>query len=153
MNEALDEEVSGGLSAPAWRKVLGDVGAERAAQDDAEGYLRDYRDGTGGSAAGCPTLARDREAAREAARRAADATRSGAVTWRHLSEASHAGVVASPVASGELRAQLVRHAAVVLAWIEAIDRRADEARIDRAAAARAKPAGWWARLWRRLRRE
>lgn len=93
-------------------KVLGDVRAERLAQDVMWG-IQEHPDGTnaGGTAA-----------ADAAKRELEEAARQGAHTWRHIlhEEVLEAFAEEDP---DRLRAELVQVAAVAVKWIQAIDRR------------------------------
>jgi hypothetical protein len=95
-------------------RVLTDVYAERLAQDKKWGE-QNHPDGTG--MPGDDVLA---NSARESCDRAA---KSGRLTFRHiLMEEVYEACAESGAA--ELRNELIQVAAVAVAWIEAIDRRA-----------------------------
>ncbi|WP_344865700.1 hypothetical protein [Planomonospora alba] len=93
-------------------RVLGEIGAERAAQDARWG-IQDVPDGTGPQGAAAAERAKG-----ETAAAAAD----GTLTWRHIlvEEVLEALAEDDP---GALRAELVQVAAVAAKWIQAIDRR------------------------------
>lgn len=95
-------------------RALSDVRAERAAQDERWGPQH-HPDGT----------ARPRDLAAADVQRQAtdDAAATGALTWRDIlsEEVAEAFAEADP---DELRAELVQVAAVAVAWVEDIDRRA-----------------------------
>lgn len=96
-------------------RVLEDVRAERYAQDAKWGQ-QNHPDGTGPT---IPTLNRA-----DYARRECDyAHQHGVGTWRHILEEEHAEALAERDPE-KLRAELIQVAAVAVAWVEAIDRRA-----------------------------
>ncbi len=138
--EALDEEFDPvvSLAGPLLRKALADVAAARSMEDSAEGFFRDYRDGTAGRVEGGPTVSRDQTNYREAKIRRA--TAGGRLTWRHQLEERCARVIAE-ADEKNLRAFLVHLAELSVSWVEAIDRRKDEKRI-----ARKIRKTWWMRL-------
>lgn len=93
-------------------RVLADVAAERAAQDEMWG-IQDFPDGTG----------REHTAAAETAKRdCGTAWANARLTWRHLlnEEFFEALAETDPQA---LRAELVQTAAVAVKWVQALDRR------------------------------
>lgn len=93
-------------------RVLADVAAERAAQDELWG-IQDFPDGTG----------HEHAAAAEAAKRDCGAAWAGArLTWRHLliEEFFEALAETDPTA---LRTELVQMAAAAVKWVQALDRR------------------------------
>ncbi|MEV0628902.1 hypothetical protein [Nonomuraea wenchangensis] len=94
-------------------RALGDVVAERAAQDARFG-MQELPDGTGGAGAA------DRSA--EARDETDEADRAGTLTWRHIlaEEVLEAFAETDP---GRLRAELVQVAAVAVKWVQALDRR------------------------------
>lgn len=93
--------------------ALANVAAERTRQDAKWGE-QNHPDGTG------EMYARDAENARFRCQRAAA---KGEVTWQHIldEEVAEAYAESDPV---KLRAELVQVAAVAVAWVDAIDRRA-----------------------------
>jgi hypothetical protein len=98
----------------ARHRVLADVDNERTAQDIVWGE-QNHPDGTG--------LPYDTETAEAARERCQQSAAMGTVTWREIlfEEVWEAMAEADPV---KLREELVQVAAVALAWVEAIDRRA-----------------------------
>jgi hypothetical protein len=95
--------------------VLADVAAERQAQDDKWGSNRDFPDGTGGSFAA---------SLRDTAQRLTDRmAQEGTTTWKHILREEFLEAMAEEDPE-QLREELVQVAAVAVAWIEAIDRRA-----------------------------
>ncbi len=102
-----DSNVPGSLA-----RVLADVAAERAAQDEQWG-VQDLPDGTvPGHAAVADAAKRDAQAAWKA----------GRLTWRHiLEEEFHEALAETDPAA--LRTELVQTAAVAVKWVQAIDRR------------------------------
>ncbi len=138
-HDALDEDFDpvAGLSGPLMRKVLADVAKERLRQDGDMGIMRDYHDGSGGRMVSGPTLSRDRERTRETLRALKQAEGTSRMTWRHLAEDSFALAMAADN-DRDLRKMLLSVAAHSVAWIEAIDRRKDEKRIER----KMKPTLW-----------
>lgn len=99
--------------AEATRLVLGDVSAERAAQDERWGE-QNHPDGTGGLH---HVLAAD-----DIRRRVQQAAAEGRQRWANVlgEEVAEAFAEDDPA---KLRAELVQVAAVAVAWAEAIDRR------------------------------
>lgn len=94
-------------------RVLGDVAAERAAQDTRWG-IQAVPDGTG---------AVDAVAQADRARRETDeAGRRGELTWRHIlrEEVLEAFAESDPE---RLRTELIQVAAVAVKWAQALDRR------------------------------
>ncbi|WP_336205309.1 NUDIX hydrolase [Nonomuraea sp. LPB2021202275-12-8] len=94
-------------------RVLAEVGAERAAQDETHG-VQELPDGTGAGAA---------VAEADTARRETDAAAgAGALTWRHIlmEEVLEACAETDPE---RLRTELVQVAAVAVKWAQALDRR------------------------------
>ncbi|WP_214316832.1 NUDIX hydrolase [Nonomuraea sediminis] len=94
-------------------RVLGDVAAERAAQDARWG-VQEFPDGTGGDGAA---------AAADAAKRLVGAAYdAGHLTWRDVlhEEVLEAFAEADPE---RLRAELIQVAAVAVKWVQALDRR------------------------------
>ncbi|MFC4007305.1 hypothetical protein ACFOY2_08735 [Nonomuraea purpurea] len=103
-----DAGVTGSLA-----RVLADVAAERAAQDERWG-MQTLPDGTGGQDA---TTHSDR------ARRQTDAAaQDGGLTWRHIleEEVLEAFAESDPA---RLRTELIQVAAVAVKWAQALDRR------------------------------
>ncbi|MDH2429486.1 hypothetical protein [Sphaerisporangium sp. TRM90804] len=100
-------------------RALGDVGAERVAQDMRWG-IRDHPDGTGPHAGEAAELAKGETAA---------AFADGSLTWRHIliEEVLEAFAEDDPA---RLRAELVQVAAVATKWIQALDRRGLPAETD-----------------------
>ncbi|MFC4059317.1 hypothetical protein ACFOWE_13510 [Planomonospora corallina] len=96
-------------------RVLGEIGAERAAQDARWG-IQDVPDGTGPEGTAAAERAKDETAAAAAA---------GTLTWRHIliEEVLEAFAEDDP---GALRTELVQVAAVAAKWIQALDRRFPE---------------------------
>lgn len=94
--------------------VLTEIESERGRQDRKFG-AQNCPDGTGGIAAACRAF-RSRSDCD-----AADGL--GRKTWRHILDEEVAEALAETEAD-RLRAELVQVAAVAVAWIEAIDRRA-----------------------------
>jgi len=141
------------LAGPLMKKVLNEVALERQKQDGTEGFFRDYLDGTAGRLPMGPTISRERENALEIGRREAAARKTGKLTWRHQLE-THAAVVLCEPSEETLRRKLVELAAVSVAWVEAIDRRKDEKRIEKKIHARLplfeRIRQWW-KAWRRGR--
>lgn len=125
---------------PLRSTVIDEVRKALARQDASIGMFRDFADGSAGRALHGPTVSRDMDAEREARRKRLDAERTGRITWRHLLDEAHASVVSSGP-EPRIRAQLVELAALAVSWIEAIDRRKDEKRIE----LKRRPT-WWARL-------
>jgi hypothetical protein len=99
---------------PKSGRVLVEVGRERVAQDAKWGE-QNHRDGTGHD---CDKVTADRQ------RRACErAFREGWGSWSHIlrEEVAEAMAESDPA---KLRAELIQVAAVAVAWVEAIDRRA-----------------------------
>jgi len=94
--------------------VLAEIRAERARQDAKFGE-QNHPDGTGGSG---PLHLADRCRAM-----AVKAAQEGTLTWRMVSDEEHAEAMAESDPQ-RLRAELIQDAAVKVAWIQAIDRRA-----------------------------
>lgn len=94
--------------------ILAEVQAERERQDAKWGE-QNHPDGTGGIQS---RMLRD-----EAQKTCQAAAERGTVTWLHIADEEHCEALAEsdPV---RLRAELVQAAAVYVAWIAAIDRRA-----------------------------
>ncbi|MEV4174673.1 hypothetical protein [Nonomuraea sp. NPDC049709] len=103
-----DAGVAGSLA-----RVLGEVAAERAAQDAKFG-MQVLPDGTGGEG-----MAAESELARRLTDKAAEA---GGLTWRHIleEEVREAFAESDPE---RLRAELIQVAAVAVKWAQALDRR------------------------------
>ncbi len=143
-----DFDPNGAIGGPALRVVLNDLAGSRRRMDSDIGLFLDFADGTAGRALHGPTISRDKEAAVEANRRRAQADRSGKTTWRHRLEEAFTEVVAEGNEK-HLRRRLVTLGAETVAWIEAIDRRADEKRIERKQIARlplfTRILAWWRR--------
>ncbi|GAA3982844.1 hypothetical protein GCM10023085_76290 [Actinomadura viridis] len=101
---------AGGLT-----RVLADIAAERASQDDLWG-VQEFPDGSG------PAYADRAEAAKA---ECAAASSRGELTWRHIlaEEFFEALAESDP---GRLRAELVQTAAVAVKWVQSLDRRAGE---------------------------
>lgn len=95
-------------------QILAEIAAERERQDAKWGE-QNHPDGTGG------TFAHD--AVNYARRQCKEAAQSGTITWNLIlqEEMWEAFAESDPI---KLRAELVQCAAVAVAWIEAIDRRA-----------------------------
>ncbi|WP_193318854.1 hypothetical protein [Nonomuraea phyllanthi] len=108
MTDDGDAGVAGSLA-----RVLGDVAAERAAQDARWG-MQILPDGTGGEG----TVAESDRARCETEA----AARDGALTWRHVlaEEVLEAFAETDPE---RLRAELIQVAAVAVKWCQALDRR------------------------------
>ncbi|MCX4912840.1 hypothetical protein [Streptomyces sp. NBC_00687] len=103
------------------RRIFDEIRAERARQDERFGE-QNHPDGTGG---------REWENAATMARANCDlATVAGELTWRDIAYEEDAEALAEsdPV---KLRAELIQAAAVKVAWIEHLDRRALAARCQR----------------------
>ncbi|MGW6790019.1 hypothetical protein [Streptomyces chartreusis] len=100
------------------KRVFADVRAERARQDEQWGE-QNHPDGTGG--AGRRYLA---DIARSSCQAAAEA---GTLTWRHIAREEDAEAFAESDPE-KLRAELIQAIAVHVAWVEALDRRAEEAK-------------------------
>ncbi|MFF5261598.1 hypothetical protein ACFY4C_21850 [Actinomadura viridis] len=99
---------AGGLA-----RVLADIAAERAAQDDQWG-VQEFPDGSG------PAYA-DRAGAAKA--ECAAAASRGELTWRHiLAEEFYEALTESD--PERLRVELVQTAAVAVKWVQSLDRRA-----------------------------
>lgn len=94
--------------------ILAEVQAERARQDARWGE-QNHPDGTGS-----PVQQFDARMARVVCQEAADR---GEVTWRLISDEEHAEAMAESDPA-RLRAELIQDAAVKVAWVAAIDRRA-----------------------------
>lgn len=95
-------------------KVLAEIDVERAAQDAKWGE-QNHPDGTDDS--------RFAKELRDLAREQCDAAhKNGTLTWHHIAteEMMEARAEVDPV---KLRGELIQCAAVLVAWIEAIDRR------------------------------
>jgi hypothetical protein len=107
MTHSGDYGVPGSLT-----RLLADVAAERAAQDDMWG-VQELPDGTG------PDRTADADRAKQAV---ADAAADGSLTWRHIlhEEVLEAFAESDPE---KLRAELVQVAAVAVKWVQALDRR------------------------------
>ncbi|WP_405925458.1 hypothetical protein [Streptomyces sp. NBC_00035] len=95
-------------------RVLSEVLAERIRQDGEWGE-QNHPDGTGGYEA--------RRIAEDARRNCKAAAERGIVTWLLISDEEHCEALAESDPA-KLRAELIQDAAVKVAWIEAIDRRA-----------------------------
>jgi hypothetical protein len=102
-------------------KILEQVAIERAAQDHKWGQ-QNHPDGTGDSALGMASGFRQL-AAQVATRHCNSAFAAGVGTWLHIlnEEVAEAFAEHEPA---KLRAELVQVAAVAVAWVENIDRRA-----------------------------
>lgn len=140
---ALDDV--GTVTGPQTEKALVAVKRQRADDDEDEGYFRDYQDGTAGSMFAGPTKPADQREVQAANQALKDARRLAKVTWRHFVAYDVARVFASN--DGEqLRSRLVSLTAVLVAWIEALDRRKADGK---------QPVlrlPWWRRLTARLSR-
>jgi len=112
---ALEDELSRLRAENTTQGVLGEIAAERAAQDAKWGE-QNHPDGTGVHFAEIV----DADVAKMACQDAADG---GYLDWLHIlrEEVAEAFAESNPVA---LRAELIQVAAVAVAWVEAIDRRA-----------------------------
>lgn len=111
--------------------VLREVEAERHRQHAKWGE-QNHPDGTGDE------RAQDRA---DAARYACDrATAEGRLTYRHIAEEEFAEALAE-TDPAKLRAELVQAAAVLVAWIEAIDRRTNATRTHHAPLSRTNGTG------------
>ncbi|MCX4974260.1 hypothetical protein [Streptomyces sp. NBC_00620] len=95
-------------------RVLSEVLAERIRQDGEWGE-QNHPDGTGGYEA--------RRIAEDAQRNCQAAAERGTVTWLLIADEEHCEALAESDPA-KLRAELIQDAAVKVAWIEAIDRRA-----------------------------
>ena len=93
--------------------VLGEIGAERMAQDARFGE-QNHADGTGSAS--------DRWAANNARIECDLATEAAELTWKHILREEVAEALAESDAM-RLRTELVQVAAVAAAWVESIDRR------------------------------
>ncbi len=93
-------------------RVLGDVAAERVAQDEMFG-IQDFPDGTG------PERTPAADAAKEDCR---TAWRDGRLTWRHIFAEEFCEALAEDDPQ-PLRTELVQTAAVAVKWVQALDRR------------------------------
>ena len=113
--DALEDELSRLRAENTTQGVLGEIAAERAAQDAKWGE-QNHPDGTGVHFAEIV----DADVAKMACQDAADG---GYLDWLHIlrEEVAEAFAESNPVA---LRAELIQVAAVAVAWVEAIDRRA-----------------------------
>lgn len=131
------------LAGPLMKKVLNEVALTRQKQDGEHGFFRDYANGTAGTLPMGPTVSREREHASEMVRREGQGLKSGKLTWRHQLDVAHA-VVVMEGSEESLRRKLLELAAVSVAWVEAIDRRKDEKRIEMKRA----PPRWYVRLAR-----
>lgn len=94
-------------------KMLAEIGAERARQDERWGE-QNHPDGTGGDTEQLEAIH-----ARGACQLVAN---DGTLTWRHILREEVAEAFAESD-EGKLRAELIQVAAVAAAWAEAIDRR------------------------------
>lgn len=99
---------------PRSAKVLEEVSHERARQDARWGE-QNHRDGTGGD--------QDKTNADLARQVCDDAFKTNAGSWALILTEEYAEAMAES-APDKLRAELVQVAAVAVAWVEAIDRRA-----------------------------
>ncbi len=93
-------------------RVLGDVAAERVAQDAMWG-VQEFPDGTG------PEYTAAADSAKEECRTAWDDAR---LTWRHILAEEFYEALAEDDPQA-LRTELVQTAAVALKWVQALDRR------------------------------
>ena len=111
--------------------VIDEVAAERRRQDDKWGEQR-HLDGVA-------TTDVDRVAAETARRACGAAADNGTLTWRLIldEEVHEAFAEADPAL---LRAELIQVAAVAVAWVEAIDRRAAVPPRDQPPIRRSKPS-------------
>lgn len=123
------------LPATVTDRVLMQVRQQRRRDDEREGFMRDYPDGTRGRQFKGPSLEHDVEAPALTLSRLRDASRNANPSWRHHLEHSLAMVNAGET-EPETAAHLVRLAAVAVAWTEAIEARVDRRRIDAEASAR-----------------
>lgn len=117
MNEPADFRYLIAVDADAaLERVLEDIGHERAAQDARWGE-QNHPDGTGIR----PIY--DMDAADQARNACEEAFEHGFGTWRHIltEEYREALAESDPVA---LRTELIQSAAVIVAWVQHIDRRA-----------------------------
>lgn len=144
-------------------RVLLAVRRARVRQDERNGILRDYRDGTAGTRFHGPAISIDKAAVAQAKRDLAEAQKAGMRSWRHYLELAIAEAFAESDES-RLQAKLLEVAAVSCAWVEGIHIRADDRRIaleQKASMVKdgkvvrwadyAKPVPWWRRLLRALR--
>ncbi len=127
---ALEAELPASLT----DRVLMKVRLRRISDDDKEGVLRDYPDGTAGRRFHGPGLEVEKDNLEFAQRALQEAMRAASPSWRLLLELAAARVY---VESDEtkLAAQLVALSAVAVAWAEGISMRADRRRIDAEASA------------------
>ena len=150
---ALDDV--GTVTGPQTEKALVAVKRQRADDDEDEGYFRDYQDGVAGTMFAGPTLPADLREVQHANQGLKDARRLAKTTWRHFVAYDVARVFAAQDQHA-LRSRLVSLTAVLVAWIEALDRREDEARAAVASGLTLKRMPvrlpWWRRLTLRLRR-
>jgi hypothetical protein len=112
-----DRDALAARIAAADTKVLGEIAAERARQDEKWGE-QNHPDGTGDY----PEII-DADVARMACEGAAEG---GYLDWLHILREEVAEAFAES-APDKLRAELVQVAAVAVAWVEAIDRRTPHA--------------------------
>ncbi len=146
LGENTDEDFDpvASLSVPLMRKILDEVSRARSVEDNIHGFFRDYPNGTAGQMVSGPTLARERQNAREAETR--EKTAGGRLTWRHQIEAAVMLMIAEEN-EAKLRVRLVHLAALTVSWVEALDRRKDEKRIEKKMrpTAGSRLARWWLR--------
>lgn len=104
------------MTAYQWAIMVA-IAEERARQDEKWGE-QNHPDGTGGGA---------RQTWMTIARNSCDrADREGALTWAHILDEESAEALAE-TDPAKLRNELIQIAAVAVAWIEALDRRAGAA--------------------------
>ncbi|MDX2014172.1 MAG: hypothetical protein SFW67_28495 [Myxococcaceae bacterium] len=140
-------EAGEGLSSAARSRVLQELAAARAKDDEREGYFRDFKDATPDCAALTPSADIDKHAVVQANSGQRPWLAQAATLWGWLARAAmKQGPGVGAMARLELRVCLVRLAALLVAWIEAIDARDFDAGKKMMA-----PAPWWVRAWRWLR--
>jgi hypothetical protein len=120
----------GQLSGSLTDRVLFTVRHRRQLDDEREGILRDYPDGTAGRKHKGPTSTTDKETLLAAERELSESVRAASPSWRNHLEVAVARVNVE-LNEEQLEAQLVALAALSTAWIEALRARVDRRRIDR----------------------
>lgn len=133
------------VAATPTKKTLAAVEVQRGADDSEAGFFRDYPDGVAGTMFAGPSLPADLREVQHARQALADAKRVARPSWRHLLSLE---VAIAFAARDErmLRLALVKVAAVAVAWVEALDMRREEKRIETVR------LPWWRRLLARFRR-
>lgn len=140
---ALDDV--GTVTGPQTERALAAVKRQRADDDEDDGFFRDYQDGVAGTMFAGPTLPADLREVQATNQALKDARRLAKTTWRHFAAYDVARVFAAQD-QHQLRSRLVSLTAVLVAWIEALDRRADDPKM------KPKRLPWWRRLTARLSR-